>query len=450
MFLILFLMACASKQQPFLCREIREKSFTTSIDEKLGGTSLLDSINTALKYNRLDYALNLIYQAEIKNNELKEFPVLKGEIFERRNQLDSASYYFTKALQAAEAQGDTTDILNLRSRLGLVHYNMNDYPSAAAYFKAGNKNHSNQIFGDFLKSFEDRKPFQIQSQTNSTTIDLVDLEPFPKLEVRVNGISSDDFILDTGCNMVVLSSKLAKKCGITPFQSFSSNNDGKTQYAEYKAIKAQYAFIDSLTLGDFKIYNVPAAILDEKHSSLKILGITLYKIEGGIGIPLMKKFKTVVNYPDKKITFSLPQNKRTNSLTPNMTISAQNVPYIQVNINELSDLNFLLDSGTEFSAIVQNSMAFLDSTNFNYTKSRRKIRDHVGIKIKLKNDIIPKKLVVDKYNIENFKLELLPEWKNNNIITQGVIGKDILKNYTVTFDFQNMRLDLMMKDILSE
>jgi tetratricopeptide (TPR) repeat protein len=439
--LLIDLLNCSS-QTSFIIQKVEDSPFDISMANKLSSNNLLDSIKVALRYNYCDSAYKYIQSAEKSGRHLAYLPRLKAEQFERLNKLDSAKNYYEKALELAQNKSDSSQIFDLNTILGYISFELKNYPLASKYFESGNRHINNKVFGSFLKSFTTREPFKVKTAVKSTKVKIVDINPFPKVDVTVNGIHSNHFIFDTGCNFICISSRMAKKCGIISCETVRSGwQDLKGKDYEWESVPMQFTIIDSLKLGNFTIYNIPAVILDHKKMSFRILGITLYKLEGAIGIPIMKEFKTTVNYNDKEITFELPDNDKSKPEKPNMMI-CQNVPYVHVDINEGSGFNFFIDSGAKYSAVIQKTLSCLDSTRLYYEKSLRDNRDHVGARFKIEKDILPQKFIIGGYGIDNFRLEVLPKWEDTKIINQGIIARDVLDNFITTYDFQNMRFDL--------
>jgi hypothetical protein len=161
----------------------------------------------------------------------------------------------------------------------------------------------------------------------------------------------------------------------------------------------------------------------------------------------MKEFTTTVNYDNNEIIFELPEIRKEGEVQPNMTIF-QNALFTHVGINEVSGINFLIDSGTEYSAIVQESLSLLEPTQLHFEKPRRSLRKHVGVKLKVVKDFLPQSFIVDGYQVENFRLEVVSALRGkgdksiNRVMTGGSIGKDFLRQFIVTYDFHNMRFDL--------
>jgi tetratricopeptide (TPR) repeat protein len=439
--LLLFSLCCASPSQLTIHRfkgNAPEECFS------YGGEcrSLVDSVQTALDYNHLQGALALLTAAEQERHTSGELLALKGDVFYRQNQLDSAKTCFENALRLSDSSADSESVRDIKTSLGMVHYELKEYSKASRYFGEGSTHRNNQAFGRFLRYFKGRTPYRLKTTNRATRVRIVDVDPFPKVTVNVNGRSSNDFILDTGCNFVSLSSDFAKKCGINRLERLES---GASQDSDgVKRSHVELAIIDSLQVGAFVFYDVPAAILDSNAMSFRVLGITLYKLEGALGLPLMKEVRTTVNYEEREVKFELPQAERTPGSIPNLAI-VDNVLYTRAQFNECAGFNVFVDSGTKHSAITQPALSLLDSSRVRFAKPRRGDREHSNLKVKVISDCVPEVFVIDDCAVGNLKFEVIADWQTRggrSLKVQAIVAKDLLRHFITTYDFVNMRLEL--------
>ncbi len=412
-----------------------------SVCDRMEGKNLLDSIKFCLRTNHLDRAGVLIKRTLKDPLYMNLAPKLEGEIFYRTNRPDSAEIRFKKALELNRASGDTLLVRDINGYLYLTYSEMKDYERAAECLNRCSA--KNRFFSDFLRSFGDKKPYQIKSDLRRTTIPFEDLDPFPKIGVKVNGKYSGNFILDTGCNMTVLSRSMAKKCGVSPFVTVTPGT--KKESANYKIDVADRAFaiLDSLQLGNHTITNLPVLILDDSKMSFKILGITLYRLDGAVGLPVMKNFIMTVDYPGKEVTFELPdQNGRT--ADERNLILFQNQAFVHLTINGVSGFNFFIDSGTPLSTMTQSATAYLDSLQVVFKKPREADIKHVDIRVKVLADMYPGKIGLGGYQTSGFPLAVVERnFENEPVIAEhGMIAQDFLRNFVVRYDFPDMAFEL--------
>jgi tetratricopeptide (TPR) repeat protein len=438
---VLLFVHCPAKDLIVIQEDHLDRADRISISEKMEGKNLPDSIRFCLKYNHLDRAGALIKRTLNDPLYMNLAPKLEGEVFLRTNQLDSARIHFERALELNRASGDTLLVRDINRCLFLTYFEMNDYARAAECLdRSGAKD---RFFRDFLESFGDKKPYLVKAGSKRTTIPFEDLDPFPKIGVKVNGRYSRNFILDTGCSMTVLSRSLAEKCGVSPFVTVTPGIKKESQNYKIDVADRTFAILDSLQIGDDTLYNLPVLILDDSKMSFKILGITLYRLEGAVGLPVMKHFVMTVHYPKKEITFELPDQNGRTADERNLTLF-QNQAFVHLAINHVSGFNFFIDSGTPLSTITKSATAFLDSRQVVFKKPREADIKHVDIQVKVLADMVPEKICLGGYQTAGFPLAVVERnFGNEPVIAEhGMIAQDFLRHFVVRYDFPNRVFEL--------
>ena len=88
-----------------------------------------------------------------------------------------------------------------------------------------------------------------------TRLKFVKTDPLPVVNVRVNGGDEVTFFIDTGGSEVALDTEFARELGVPQFGTVQGTFSGG-QHAE-----VQHGRIESLTVGDWTIKNLPTAML---------------------------------------------------------------------------------------------------------------------------------------------------------------------------------------------
>ena len=122
----------------------------------------------------------------------------------------------------------------------------------------------------------------------STRVKFVKTDPLPMVNVRVNGGKEVTFFIDTGGSVVTLDTDFAKELGVPQFGVIQGTFSGG-QHTE-----VQLGRIESLTLGDWTVKNVPTAMLPLRQLSE---GLGVKQIDGIIGTTLFYHFLTTMDYP---------------------------------------------------------------------------------------------------------------------------------------------------------
>ena len=122
----------------------------------------------------------------------------------------------------------------------------------------------------------------------STGIKFVKTDPLPLVNVRVNDGKEVTFFIDTGGSEVTLDTEFAKELGVPQFGAVQGTFSGG-QHTEVRLGR-----IESLTLGDWTVKNIPTAMIPLRQLSE---GFGVKQIDGIIGTTLFYHFLTTMDYP---------------------------------------------------------------------------------------------------------------------------------------------------------
>ena len=260
------------------------------------------------------------------------------------------------------------------------------------------------------------------------------LNDCPLIELRINKNEQPlKFILDTGAGISVLSQETAEKLGIDPVTKGGTargiGGDGKFEIV--------YGFLKSVEIGGVKISSVPIYIRDINFNQSE-------HIDGYIGLGLLSKFWTTIDYGDQSLTIN------SQSDAPVMTAEEEKFsqPLRQTSSGFLSGevkiegvklpLNFIVDTGASISAI-SNIVAGIDSVSKYVEAGKLKVFGAAGMTEQVSSFMLPK-LTFGSNTREQVKaialdLDLINE--TSGFEQAGILGGNFLKNYRLTFDFKN-------------
>ncbi len=125
----------------------------------------------------------------------------------------------------------------------------------------------------------------------------------PLVEVEILGVKRR-FLFDTGASLTVVSSDLAKACGLRAVK------DQATSIAtgNRRTVESRPTCVGQLTLGGIHIRNHPALILDSKRLTARFLGIPFLKIDGILGWNAIRRFRAVIDYERSTLTLSASES----------------------------------------------------------------------------------------------------------------------------------------------
>ena len=366
-----------------------------------------------------------------------------GRIALLSNRLDEAQKWLEKAI--ALRPNDT----DAKVMLAEAFYRRDDFQIAAASLSGVEARRNKLVIEQYpalyvamLECFKGQTPYELHGNGTSTRLKFVKTDPLPVVTVRINGGDEVTFFIDTGGSEVALDTEFAKELGVPQFGAVQGTFSGG-QHTE-----VQLGRIESLTVGDWTVKNLPTAMLPLRQLSK---GFGVKQINGIIGTTLFYHFLTTMDYPRGELVL---RRKTVESLEEFTKSSGKKVA---VPIWMASD-HFMVGWGRV--EMLPPALLFVDT---GLTGAGVKLAESVikeaGIKLeenkasegaggggKLK--IVP--YTVHQLSFGDIKEENVPglydgpfPWENMfGFHLAGMVGHDFFKPYAVTFDFQNMQIFL--------
>ena len=321
-----------------------------------------------------------------------------GRIALLSNRLDDAQRWLEKAISLRPNDTDA------KVMLAEAFYRRDDFQRAAASLNGVDVSSNKLIIEQYptlnvamLESFKGQTPYELQGNGTSTHVKFVKTDPLPVVNVRVNGGKEVTFFIDTGGSEVTLDTDFAKELCAPQFAGVQGTFSGG-QHTEVRLGR-----IESLTIGDWTIKNVPTAMLPLRQLSE---GFGVKQIDGIIGTTLFYHFLATMDYPHGELVLRRKDAKSLEELkkSPGNRVA--------VPIWMASD-HFMVGWGRVET--LPPTLLFVDS-------------GLMGAGVKLTESVIKE---------AGIKLE-----KNKAEEGAGGGGKLKIVPYAVTFDFQNMQIFL--------
>jgi predicted aspartyl protease len=366
-----------------------------------------------------------------------------GRIALLSNRLDDAQKWLEKAITLRPKDIDA------KVMLAEAFYRRDDFQKAAASLSGVDVGSNKLLISQYpalniakLESFKGQTPYELHGNGMSTRLKFLKTDPLPIVNVRINGGDEVTFFIDTGGSEVALDTDFAKELGAPQFGAVQGTFSGG-QHAE-----VQNGRIESLTIGDWTVKNLPTAMLPLRQLS-KDFGVK--QIDGIIGTTLFYHFLTTMDYPRGELVL---RRKTVESLEQFTKSPGKRVV---VPIWMASD-HFMVGWGR--IETLPPSLLFVDT---GLTDAGVKLAESVikeaGIKLDEKKasegaggggklKIVP--YTVHQVSFGDIKEENVPglydgpfPWENMfGFHLAGMVGHDFFKPYAVTFDFQNMQIFL--------
>ena len=269
------------------------------------------------------------------------------------------------------------------------------------------------------------------AETTKVQFELVGNRPIIKL--RINGRPQEfRFVLDTGSGISVISEETARALGLKPVArgGFAKGIGGNGRF------QIVYGFVRDMALGDVAVRNVPVYIR-KFHSD---------GIDGYIGLSLIAKFLTTVDYGDR--TFALQRrNDSSDVLAPDgvslplrLTSSGFLSGEVQVEGIE-SPLNFIVDTGASVS-VISDEIAAHNALAPHARAEKMRVIGSAGVTEDVPSFLLPK-ITFGSHSRESvtaiaLDLDLINE--ASGFEQAGILGGNFLRNYRMTFDFKNSKV----------
>ena len=212
-----------------------------------------------------------------------------GRIALLSNRLGDAENWLKKAIGLRGGEADP------KIMLAEVYYRRDDFEKAAASLDGIDVSTNPLIVSQYptlnvakLRSFKGQTPYQVLGDGQMTRLKFLRTDPLPLISVRVNGGAEVTFSIDTGGSEVALDTEFARELGVPQFGAVQGTFSGG-QHAE-----VQQGRIESFTVGDWTVRNLPAAMLPLRQLS-ESLGAK--RIDVIIGTTLFYHFLATIDYP---------------------------------------------------------------------------------------------------------------------------------------------------------
>lgn len=289
---------------------------------------------------------------------------------------------------------------------------------------------------NFLQFLGSKQSLYNVSGGEKTSVPVTLINDRPVIEIRINKREEPlRFVLDTGSGISVISQETAERLRIKPVarggMARGVGGEGKFEIV--------YGFLRLVEIGDAKVSSVPVYIRKFHHFN--------EKIDGYIGLGLISKFLTTIDYGSQ--TFSLLKKdavttkafeKQEVTLPLRLTSSGFLSGEVQLE-GVKSSLNFIVDTGASIS-VISDEVAGLDEIRPFVRQEKMRVVGAAGITEDVPLFLLPK-VTFGSHTREKIRaialdLDIINE--STGFEQAGILGGNFLKNYRVTFDFQNSKV----------
>jgi len=355
------------------------------------------------------------------------------------NRLDDAQKWLTGAIKLKPEESAP------KALLAEVFYRRDEFQQAASLLHAIGK----EAMARKLESFNDLPPYQIEGEDEVVNLGFVITDPLPVVRVRVNGSELVNFIIDTGGSEVIVDTEFAEEIGVMLFGSETGTFAGGIQAG------FQHGRVDSLTLGDFTVKNLPVHVMDVRRFSQPILRGR--RVDGIIGTVLLYHFLSTLDYPEGQLIL----RRRTGQNLKQVEQEAEEQESITVpfwmaddhymvawgKVNKSQPMLFLVDTGLAGGGFMCPEST-LKKANIKLQEERAGEGIGGGGKVRAVPFVVDELVLGDarEYNIQGLYTDNFPSENAFGFHIGGLISHGFFKHYALTLDFAKMRYFLKRKE----
>lgn len=285
-------------------------------------------------------------------------------------------------------------------------------------------------------SFSYGQNFQFENKIKRDGIDFKMVKNLMVIQMFVNQKGPFNFILDTGVDpLIITDSTIVEKSQLTNLRRVKINGSG-----EGDELHAYISNNITVNIGEASMDHIPTVILKEDVFNLSsFLGI---KIHGLIGFSFFNSFIVKINYPQTRISFSLPETRKKIKWQKLDLEFLDNKPYINVpiQVTDLGEISakLIIDCGASHAL----SLESLNEGVFPLPNPNFQANLGVGLGGKINGNIGRiSSIKLGSYTLKNV-LTSFPDY--NDVAAKakqkkrtGNLGSDILKKFTIIFDYQD-------------
>jgi tetratricopeptide (TPR) repeat protein len=258
----------------------------------------------------------------------------------------------------------------------------------------------------------------------------------PVIPVTINGSAKPlNFVLDTGSGISVISNQTAKRLKVKPIAR-GGHAKGIGGTGKFEIV---YGFIRDVRIGTARIRNVPVYIR-EFHQNV-------HDIDGYIGIALISKFLTTVDYGERSFTLDRITDRELEAMVPKsislpLRLTSSGFLSGEIQMEGVSSpMNFIVDTGASVS-VVSEAVAKREPFVTLPRRDPLTVIGSAGITPNVESFLLPKISFGDhtRESITAIALNLEIINDASGFEQAGILGGNFFLDYRMTFDFKNSRL----------
>lgn len=289
---------------------------------------------------------------------------------------------------------------------------------------------------DFLEYLGGRTTLYEIGGNRQTNVSFTMLRDRPVIQLRVNKNKEIlNFVLDTGSGISVISQKTAEKLKLSPV----ARGGTAKGFGGNGTFEIVYGFLNRVDIGEISIKNVPVYI--------RPFHAINEGIDGYIGLSLISKFLTTIDYGESTFTLLRKDSPReqfneSEGLVLPLRLTSGGFLSGEVQVEGIeAPLNFIVDTGASLS-VISNDIASLEEMRRFVVREKIRVVGAAGETDEMPVLILPRVTVGNesRRSVVAIALDLRIINESSGFEQSGILGGNFLKNFRMTFDFQNSKV----------
>ncbi len=287
---------------------------------------------------------------------------------------------------------------------------------------------------NFLRFLGQKQALYLTGGNDNTSVSFRLVGNRPIIQLRVNGKEELlNFVLDTGSGISVISNETSKRLNIKPITrgGFAKGIGGDGRF------EIIYGFLRQVDIGGVEIRNVPVYIR-EFHSPTE-------RIDGYIGLSLISKFLTTIDYGNLTFALARKQNEQPlagDNLSLPLRLTSSGFLSGEVQLDGIDNtLNFIVDTGASVS-VISDELAGLQEVSHYVRGEKMRVIGSAGVTEDVPSFLLPRVTFGShsRKSVTAIALDLDLINEASGFEQAGILGGNFLRNYRLTFDFKNSKV----------
>ena len=322
--------------------------------------------------------------------------------------------------------------------LAQVEYMANNFETSLEWARIAKTNGLNvrDWHVSYLEALQNVRVYEISGARSARLGYRFGRPDVPRLNVRLNGTTETEAIIDSGAVLSILSARLAATLPVRSLGKFEGTFYGLLG----EPIQVRFGMLEKLELGDVVVANVPVAIMpdDKMRFLLTKREGKEFKMDFLLGSNLLKEFRLELDFDHRRATFTpLTAADRRPAADQNMFYAGFR-PYVRGAVNRKAWFLFVLDTGSEITFLNESRLRSLPVQAL--FGAHTATLQGLGGAMKRGAKLEDVELGIDRWGGRFRTLPMYSSADKEHAV--GIIGQNFLKNFNVVIDFGRMRMDL--------